>query len=104
MIAHPNPEPDVSKSGWWFLSFCDNARPAGQQWTGVCAVQGSYMIDALRAAWALRVNPGGEALGTPIPQDKIPAAEFRNKLLTTREQVALAFNDPIEDYLPPAAN
>lgn len=98
MTPCPNPEPEHSKSGWWYLSFCDPTLPAGERWVGGCVVQGPTLDMAVRAAWARRINPGGECMGCPIPHDKLPRGPYRNRRFTTRAECAQAFADPVEDW------
>lgn len=55
----------MTKTYWW-LSFCDAARPKGEQFLGACIVEGQSMGDAVRIAWAMDCNPGGEVRGMQI--------------------------------------
>jgi hypothetical protein len=57
---------------WFWLSFCDTAKPAGQQFLGGCYVPGNDMIEAVKNAWDLGCNPGGQvaALG-PFPESHL---------------------------------
>lgn len=51
---------------WWWLSFADGDRPAGDQFLGVCVVRGRDMREAVSRAWKLGCNPGGQVLGIPF--------------------------------------
>ncbi|HKY40723.1 MAG TPA: hypothetical protein VJN18_32535 [Polyangiaceae bacterium] len=53
----------------WWLSFCDPAKPSGQQFLGACIVNACCMLDAIREAHSLGCNPGGEAVGHSVPAD-----------------------------------
>ena len=72
----------------YWLSFCDPARPEGQQFLGGCVVDGVVdMVSATKLAWALGINPGGEVNGVEIPpeRDAIVAKRWRERLLTREE-------------------
>jgi hypothetical protein len=56
----------------WWLSFCDNARPRGEQFLGACIVPGEDMVSAVRNAWANGCNPGGEVECSLIPHLMAP--------------------------------
>lgn len=75
---HPGP------GRWWWLSFADPARPKGAQFQGVAIVRGEDLRAAIKEAWRLKINPGGEVMGTPLVQ-LVPAAEWRERLLTREE-------------------
>lgn len=45
---------------YWWLSFCDAKRPEGQQFLGCAVVAASRPDEAIRVAWILGCNPGGE--------------------------------------------
>ena len=68
---------------WWWLSFCDERRPRGDRFLGVCIVQGDELADAIQEAWRLGCNPGGEVLGFPILRGEWqPKKKWRGRLLT----------------------
>lgn len=48
----------------WYLSFVDD------HFLGACVVEAPSMPDACRKAWALNINPGGQVLGVPVPENK----------------------------------
>lgn len=58
----------VIPEGWWWMSFADGAKPAGEQFLGVCIVYGPDFEGAHSATWFYDLNPGGELLGQPIPK------------------------------------
>jgi hypothetical protein len=70
-------------NSFWYLSFVDGDPP---RFLGGCVVQGNELLDAIKEAWRLKINPGGEVLGFPV--DK----EFENALpknvLLSRKQLA----------------
>ena len=53
----------------FWLSFVDRARPAGQRFLGCTVVKATDMAEAVRAAWRLGVNPGGDVHGFGIEDD-----------------------------------
>ena len=81
---------DETLSGWWWLSFVDNGRPRGDRFLGVSIVPGAGLEGSVRSAWALDCNPGGEVKGAPIPCRLLPAAEWRERLLTKGEALELS--------------
>lgn len=75
-----------TKSGWWWLSFCDRSRPSGSQFIGVAIVEGTDLLDAIRAASHLSddcgCNIGVEVSGGELPDiTPVPEAD-RNRLLS----------------------
>lgn len=119
-----DPEPEIPSGltmgewrdgDWWWLSFCDPNRPAGQQSLGVAIVRPSEwspglqalasemrevvghprpadwtpgdrgLVGAISMANRLKLNPGGEVAGVPIPADHVPDLRYRNRLLTRAE-------------------
>jgi hypothetical protein len=77
----------------FWLSFCDDERPKGSQFLGVAIVHGIDPIDAVGAAWALGINPGGQVAVAEVVE--VPV-RFRGRLLSREE--AGAVNDWIEKY------
>ena len=64
---------------WWYLSFAD------EEFKGAVFVRATGMLDAVREAHVLGINPGGEVIGIEIEDETIamlPAPEFRERLLT----------------------
>ena len=72
---------------WWWLSFADPKRPAGEQFLGVAIVQGLDVVTAALVAHRLGINPGGQVAGIPLDDDRIPGPEYRERLLSRRELV-----------------
>lgn len=75
---------------WVWLSFGDATLPEGSQSLGIAIVQGWTLYDAAANAWANDCNPGGEVMMFPLPPQFVPAAEYRNRLLTDPEEQAAA--------------
>lgn len=77
----------------WWLSFCDSAKPAGEQFLGACIVPidatlgPNDLVTAVRAAHALGCNPGGECVGLEIQEAMQPHVrpEWVGRLLTREE-------------------
>lgn len=68
---------------WHYLSFAD------AEFRGGVVVKAHGITDAIFVVNALGINPGGEVFCVPIPGDKIPAEEFRNRLLGKAEIEAM---------------
>jgi hypothetical protein len=68
----------------WYLSFVDPGPPG--RFLGGAVVEGVDLGDALRNAWALKINPGGEVLGAPIEKNLFPV----NRLLSRAELESFA--------------
>lgn len=79
-----NPRP------WYWLSFADPSAPPGKQFLGVVVVHThgrshlEAFSNAMKRAWALDINPGGEVRGIPVPIETIPE-DCRNRLLSKEE-------------------
>ena len=54
---------------FFWLSFCDTERPVGQQFLGATVVTASDVEEAVRAAWRLGINPGGEVAALGLVDD-----------------------------------
>jgi hypothetical protein len=83
---------------WWWLSFCDDSRPKGQQFLGACIVgPADSEMHAHMLACAYDCNPGGEIVFQPIPDDRMPRVvdSERNILLPDRSD-ALAMLTRLE--------
>jgi hypothetical protein len=74
--------------GWWWLSFADGMRPKGQQFLGVVIIEGVDLRGAIQRTWAKGLNPGGEVMAIAIPPDRVPPADSRERLITSREDLA----------------
>lgn len=72
---------------WFYLSFCDEDRPAGEKFLGACIVRGTDIARAAEEAWTRGCNPGGQVLGVDIefgPSGKPPDA-LCNRLMQLEE-------------------
>lgn len=66
---------------WWWLSFAE-----GEQFLGATIVQAGTTIEsALVVAQVLEIHPGGEAVGFPMDDDRLPNPGWRGRLLTLAE-------------------
>jgi hypothetical protein len=70
---------------WFYLSFADGRLPKGQQWLGAAIVEGTDPRGAIKRAWRLRINPGGEVAFTEI--EHLPPERFRNRLLISKSEL-----------------
>jgi hypothetical protein len=77
-------EEELLPLGWWWLSFCDSNKPEGQQFLGCAIVRARGFIGAVEEARAKGCNPGGQALGAPLP-DGLKFDGWANRLLTREE-------------------
>jgi hypothetical protein len=64
----------------YYLSFASDTA-----FLGCVFVEGRELVDAVRAAHRLGINPGGEVLGAPVPEDMMPPTSYRRRLLTEPE-------------------
>jgi hypothetical protein len=67
--------------GWWYLSFAGG----DTGWCGGVIVLGHGFASAVLEAHLLKLSPGGQVTGHPVPKDLVPAPKFRNRLLTKAE-------------------
>lgn len=79
----------------WWLSFCDPAKPKGEQFIGICIVEAVDQITAVKVTHALGINPGGEVAFMDIREDKAAMLSFdllpyQNKLIPRTEALELA--------------
>lgn len=67
---------------WWWLSFASET-----DCLGVVIIQAPTFLLAAATAGLWRINPGGECVGFPVPEDldKLIPATHRNRLLTKAE-------------------
>lgn len=56
---------------WFWLSFCDPEKPAGQQFVGVSLVEARSMPMAITVAHQRGCNPGGSVSSVMIPESEI---------------------------------
>jgi hypothetical protein len=87
----------MSETGLWWLSFVDTDKsappeeqvPGGGGFLGVVIVEADNPDTAIRRAWELGVNPGGQVqIVGPGPLDAYPP-EVLNRLLTAEEASGL---------------
>jgi hypothetical protein len=60
----------------------DNNRPLGQRHLGCCIVSAASIVEAVRVAWRLGCNPGGEVAGCEVEP---PSPAMIGRLLTKAE-------------------
>ena len=66
--------------GLWYLSY------AGEEgWRGAIFIEAHGMAEAAYLANHRKLNPGGEVMGVPVPEEEIPAKQWHNRLLTKAE-------------------
>ncbi len=72
---------------WWWLSFADKDKAPGTQFLGAVIIEGSCFLNATHRAHMLNINPGGEVMCMPIPDDKLHnfPENMRNRLLSEPE-------------------
>lgn len=66
----------------WWLSFVDPHKPPGHRFLGVVILAGENFGEAVRNAWTLGCNPGGEVKGYQV-EDVDPT--WMNRLLDSQE-------------------
>ena len=77
-------------TAWWWLSFADGDRPKNEQFLGVAIVQARSLHEAIKAAWALGCNPGGQVMGADVPPEIGPPPEgYAGRLLSRVECEAM---------------
>jgi hypothetical protein len=76
---------------YFWLSFVDDTRPKGEQFLGGCAVEADSVEQAIRRAWALGINPGGEVAAVQVPKhlEKNLTRYGLDRLLTKAELNAM---------------
>ena len=67
---------------WYWLSYCDPAKPAGEQFLGVCVVKARGPLTAVLECNRLKINPKGDVQATPVGQHD--PGGFANKLLNKK--------------------
>ena len=70
---------------WWWLSFADDSRPAGQRFLGACLVQAVDIVDACKQAHRHGINPGGQVLGHAVAARKVIPDGWTERLLSRQE-------------------
>lgn len=70
----------------WWLSFADPAKTKGDQFLGVVIVDANSFEDAIKTAWRLEINPGGECMGLELPEEaRAEHASYMNRLIGINE-------------------
>jgi hypothetical protein len=87
--------PSLTVALWW-LSFCDPAKPPGEQFLGVCLVEADNYPSAIRRAWREGCNPGGEINGFDLPLDKLTNA--KRVILAKAPHHTLLTKAQLEEY------
>ena len=82
--------------GLWWLSFCDPAKPSGEQFLGVALVEADDLPSATRRAWREGCNPGGEIAGFDLPLDKMTNA--RRVILAKAPHHTLLDKAQLDEY------
>lgn len=72
-------EESVQPEEWYYLSF------AGEKFNGGCIVRARGLLSAVSECNRLKINPHGEVVGAPIPDEHLPAEKYRNRLLTKED-------------------
>ncbi len=79
----------------WWLSFCDDRKPKGAQFLGLCIVEAVDEITAVKITHALGINPGGEVGFMDLIPEKVARLSFdllamRDRFIPRDEALALA--------------
>jgi hypothetical protein len=85
---------------WWLL-FAGPAKAKGTQFLGVAIVDAESSEDAIREAWRLKINPGGECMGFGMPEDaRAEHAPYMNRLLDENElkDIGVRLSDAAKSY------
>ncbi len=83
----------MGEISWWWLSFCDQELPRGEQFLGALLIEANGMEDAMLRSHALGLNPGGEILGFQVPEEY----EYRIDKSVTYRLLSRAECDAFED-------
>jgi hypothetical protein len=52
----------------YYLSFVDRTRAVKDRFLGACIVEAENVEGAIRRAWELEINPGGECMIADVPE------------------------------------
>lgn len=74
---------------WFYFSF------ARDGWLGSCLVEAPTLSLAVTKTHILGINPGGEILATPVPDEgmALVAEDKRHILITDREEIGNLFGE-----------
>lgn len=75
-VAEVIAEEQAEPLRWWYLSF------AGETFNGACIVKAQGIATAVIVCSLLDINPGGEVLGVPMPEESVPPEQYRDRLLS----------------------
>lgn len=64
---------------WHYLSFAD------EKFNGAVILQCHGVTDGVMQTHALGINPGGQVMAVPMPDEVLPAEQYRNRLLTKED-------------------
>lgn len=73
----------------FWLSFCDESAPEGEQFKGAALVEADDLKGAVGRAWATGCNPGGQVMSVELNLDAMPN--------TRRVRLARAPRDTLMD-------
>lgn len=71
---------------WHYLSFADTVGGKAR-FLGAALVEADDTVAAVKEAYRLGCNPGGEVFGMPF--ERVPPLAYRNRLLTRDEVAAM---------------
>jgi len=80
----------MSTNIWW-LSFVDDSDPSKERapHLGCCLVEAKGMLEAVKEAHRLEINPGGQVRGIEMPDSEEARAEVEslgmNRLISPKE-------------------
>lgn len=78
----PNPAP------WQWVSFADGSLPEGSRFLGVAIVRAHNVGHAAMVAHDRGINPGGEVLAAPVPEEfGPPPPEWDHKLIRDKAEI-----------------
>jgi hypothetical protein len=66
---------------WVYASFADEEKG----FLGAAIVQAHGIVDASLATHRMKINPGGQMMCVPIPEENLPSEKYRNRLLTCEQ-------------------
>jgi hypothetical protein len=86
---------EIKLTGWFYLSFAGPIDGDERDvFRGGVIVPGHEIIGATCTAHMLKINPGGQVIGMPIPEGFLPDEKYRERLLSKTD---------IQEFWPDAA-
>ena len=81
----------VPLSGWWWVSFTNEAAPKGERFAGTAIVEARGFSDAIKEVERLDLSPDEEvsACAQPFEDGRVPCEEWRNRFLSRGESYEL---------------